>query len=218
MRRKKPEEVAIMNINDIEEVNIDYNEEPLTAIFKKQEALEEKYKPLEEKQGVGYGLLQGRPFDINHICSQELLKNLTWRIVEELTEATTAHSREHFEEEMVDALHFLVALAINVNISPEDIVPNKEGNKFDHLFKNNRAISNPYWIIQKLGLAMNCLKQKPWKQTHILTDEQKLKEYIIEAFYEFGSFCRSSRLSSYKVYFIYFKKHTVNTFRINSGY
>lgn len=202
-----------MNVNDVE-VKVDSGD-MLEAIFKRQEELEQKYRSVEERQGVGYGLLNGQEFNIDHIRSQELLKNFAWRVVEELTEATDAHDRMHFVEELIDALHFLVSLALVVDLKPSEIVAENFLDKLEYLSRGDGSV---YGIIQQIGLAMNCLKQKPWKQTHILTDTAKLKTHIQLAFYEFMGFCRESGISPTIVYEVYFKKNTVNHFRLRSGY
>jgi len=218
-----------MNINDVtaEEVNgFKVEVDKLEAIFSRQEELEEKYRPIEERQGVGYGLLKDRKFDLNHTNSQELLKNFAWRVVEELTEATTAHDPMHKHEETIDALHFLVGLALLAGVTPKEIIAERllDPAHPDMLVTllschtTGDAKPNPYRIVEQLGLAMNCLKQKPWKQTHILTDANKFRKHIIYAFHEFGQFCVDSGMNSDLVYDVYFKKASVNAFRQRSNY
>ena len=73
-----------MNVKDVSK-ETDKPKDKLIAIFEKQKSLMEKYHVIEEEQGVGYGLIKGRKFDIDDIYSQELLKNFAWRVDEELT-------------------------------------------------------------------------------------------------------------------------------------
>ena len=44
-------------------------------------------------------------------------------------------------------------------------------------------------ITEEIGEAMNCLKNKPWKQTQIETDEVHYLEEIVDAFHFFIELC-----------------------------
>lgn len=213
-----------MNVNDVEFEAPEGDR--LILIFEKQKSLMDKYHEIEESQGVGFGLLQGRGFNIDETRSQELAKNFAWRFVEEVTEATVCIDthHDHFLEELADALHFLTELCILVDVPPEVIVngiydKDKHEDFFDSLFytPDENISANPYFSIQHLGLAMNCLKQKPWKQTHILTDQEKFRIHIRDTY---RTFCKY--LSCYatvgEMYDYYFRKNKVNQFRQSSNY
>lgn len=218
-----------MNVNDI---NLETLEgDKLELIFARQKELMEKYHHIEESQGVGYGILQGRKLDLNEIRSQCLLKDFAWRVTEEITEAMDAldsDDKTHFKEELADALHFLTELCLKAGVTPDMILENwvtkpKDGvDKFDALLSpilvsDKTAFSHPYPTIHFLGLAMNCLKQKPWKKTHILTDVKKFQGYLVEAY---QNFCRLLRYysNSQEMFDFYFKKSKVNDFRIKTNY
>ena len=213
-----------MNVNDVESERPEGDK--LKLIFARQKELKEKYHHVEESQGVGYGVLQGQKFNINEIRSQCLLKDLAWRVVEEITEATQAHvnhDETHFREELADALHFLTELCIQVDIGPAmiaaDVIVDKGGDYLDNLFytPNITKSNNPYNTIQHIGLAMNCLKQKPWKQTHILTDVELFEDLIIDAYRAFCKYLRC-HMTADETFDYYFKKSRVNDFRIRSNY
>lgn len=213
-----------MNVDDIKKPEV--KGDRLIAIFERQKELIQKYHEIEKKSCIGYGLLTG-PFNINEQRSQELCKNFAWRITEELAETLECtEDSNHAKEEAVDALHFLVELLILVGITPKDLVPRNK-------FLNTDLLENIYIsqfckilplkkaafnIIYELGLGMNCLKQKPWKQTHVLTDEKKFKDHLIRAFSEWIIFAESLGMDPGETYSFYFRKSEVNTFRINSMY
>lgn len=220
-----------MNVNDVKgEIP---SGDKLKLIFARQAELKEKYHHIEESQGVGYGLLKGGTFDINEIRSQCLLKDLAWRVVEEITEATEAqaHNDEiHFREELADALHFLTELCIQVGIGPDQIyidpelirgyiAANPNEDSLDILFRCPYVdkSNNPYKTVEHIGLAMNCLKQKPWKQTHILTDVKKFEGHLIDAYRVFCKYLRCY-MTADTAFDFYFKKSKVNDFRIKSNY
>jgi len=213
-----------MNVKDIE-----YERPPgdkLKLIFKRQGELKEKYHHIEESQGVGYGLIKDKAFDINEIRSQMLIKDLIWRVVEEITEAHACHKERekfHFLEELADALHFLTELCIQVEIGPGQIsqgmIVDHEKDLMDNLFNviDPKISADPWWAVFHLGLAANCLKQKPWKQTHILTDVDKFDLHIVDAY---RTFCKHMAFysTSDEMFDFYFKKSKVNDFRIKSNY
>lgn len=215
-----------MNVNDVKFVRPDGD--MLELIFEKQKSLAEKYHHIEESQGVGYGLLQNQVFDINNIRSQELLKNFAWRVTEEITEATDCNPKnelDHMLEELADALHFLVELCLLVNITPDNLVEELR-NDFECPDKLTSLCSiqyptskpDPYPTVQQLGLAMNCLKNKPWKETHVLTDVEKFRKHIIFAFHEFCTYWVRCGSNNEEIYNYYFRKNKVNEFRIASKY
>ena len=73
-------------------------------------------------------------------------------------------------------------------------------------------------ITEELGEAMNCLKNKPWKQTEMLTDVDHYKEELADAFHFFIELCIISGISSEELFLLYFKKSEVNLFRQRSKY
>lgn len=104
----------------------------------------EKY--LEIERANGYIRPESYPIDINARHDQELVKSLAFRAIEELCEATNTlkirpHSQteyltdeEHFLEEMVDFLHYVLELFVVLGLSKEDLVKlyfkKSEVNKF----------------------------------------------------------------------------------------
>ena len=73
-------------------------------------------------------------------------------------------------------------------------------------------------IIEELMEAANCLKNKPWKQTHMVTDEVHYKEELIDAFHFFIELLILSGIGPEELYDFYFAKSKVNEFRQESGY
>jgi len=73
-------------------------------------------------------------------------------------------------------------------------------------------------ITEELGEAMNTLKNKPWKQSHMLTDVAHYREEISDSFHFFVELCILSGIGPYDLYEMYFKKNEVNKFRQRSNY
>lgn len=73
-------------------------------------------------------------------------------------------------------------------------------------------------ITYALNIARNCLKNKPWKQSGVMTNELLYQNMLVEAFvYMMGYYYRLG-ITPPSLYYLYFKKNMVNQFRIKSKY
>jgi len=188
----------------------DYPEDLIGAIFARQRELMDKYHHIESKNG----LLQTPdvPVDLHDRFGQARIKDMAWRMTEEFTEATDAREhREHYLEELIDALHFLVELFILSDFHPGGTLP--------QWFTNLAGqTAEPYQVIERIGCACNTLKQKPWKSSHMLTDVAKFRSHLLEAWEAFVRLMITEGLTPEDVYDLYFRKSSVNAFRIRSNY
>ena len=73
-------------------------------------------------------------------------------------------------------------------------------------------------VTEELGEAMNCLKNKSWKQTHFQTDVDHYYEELSDAFHFFIELCILSGLDAEDLYQLYYRKSKVNQFRQRSNY
>lgn len=187
-------------------------EEIQEGIFETQRNLHHKYKPIEYKSGLGLSLVKDKKFNLDDPHWQYIIKDFAWRVTEELTEAVEAKEHEneiHHIEELIDAVHFYTELLIICGYGPEDLNDN------DGFFLSVDTMRPTYY----LGIACNLLKNKPWKQTHLVTDEKRFKENLI-----LGYNILTWSIVEYAVkdwdnlYMIYHKKSLVNQFRQNTNY
>jgi len=232
-----------MNIDDVQSPALD-GRDRLELIFERQRELTEKYGPIEMSNGVGRGLIFGTSFHIDDLRWQYLMKDYAWRITEEIAEATDAMDHpDHLWEEAIDALHFLVELLITANVSIADVLANSDASAYltdrtdgvadslDRMFgwagyrpgprpRRMRFVVkiNAYRVVEHLGLAMNCLKNKPWKQTQMETDATRFKLHLSLAFQSWVKFAILIGMDAGSVYDVYFRKFEVNKFRQRSGY
>lgn len=72
--------------------------------------------------------------------------------------------------------------------------------------------------IEEISEATNCLKNKPWKTTPVLTDQEHYFEEMADAFHFFVRWAIKSGLTADDLYRLYFKKSEVNKFRQESHY
>lgn len=211
-----------MNINDVDEKAVAQGD-MLVAIFGKQRELMEKYKDIE---GDNSFLKDATiPVNIDDCKGQALLKDFFWRITEEMAEAMEAYgNREHLQEELADALHFFVEMMILAGVNPEEFTTSGNKDRLQVLFEENAnakfygTMENLANAVISLGLAANCLKNKPWKQTQMKTDKVKFYNCLTEAFERFIGLCIRAGFNSQSLYEVYFKKNKVNQFRQESKY
>ena len=120
-----------MNVKDFEHIQIP-DGDMLGMIFTAQAVLIERYHNIEKGRGAivvepqNYGKLDNR-------FLQWRLKDLAFRCIEELTEATNTLKNKpwkqsevptdavHFYEEVADALHFFIEFCITAGMSAEDL-------------------------------------------------------------------------------------------------
>lgn len=73
-------------------------------------------------------------------------------------------------------------------------------------------------ITEEIGEAMNCLKNKPWKQTQIETDVAHYQEELIDGLHFYVELLILSGFDADSAAQMYFKKSQVNQFRQRSKY
>jgi len=104
----------------------------LAGIFMGQRELMAKYHDIERKRGAL--TVDGEDFgELDHRLVQWRLKDLAYRTVEEIAEATNClknkpwkvsevtTDRIHFYEELADAFHFFIELCITAGMDAEDL-------------------------------------------------------------------------------------------------
>ena len=178
-------------------------------IFQKQKELKFMYEP-EAKE-----LFEN--FDIDCFEDQELFKKYCWRITEELTEAEEAHfkekdSKEHVQEELIDALNFSIELMLLYGWSEKDYEPVP----FSHF--GTGILNRTGATIYSLGLTAICLKNRQWRRSQYLVDlfifEKRFKKFLAGGYRQlleaFGSDLAIRRAWSLK--------YQVNLFRIQTNY
>jgi hypothetical protein len=164
-----------MNIEDSTHVDVQEVKDPMKHVFDKQLELMNKYKEIEG--------LPDWPLNLDLAEHQKIIKDFKQRGMEEIAEAIEGFRHNeflHYQEELIDALHFFVELAI------------LSGAKWDtfkyHAYKkaDKQNINGIYYrtgvLTEKWGLLMNTLKNKPWKQSQVLTDQRKYNILLNDAF------------------------------------
>ena len=118
-----------MNTLDIKNV-FEIEGDKLDLLFEGQKRLKKRYDPIERKKGI---YVPDLPMDINSCRNQYYLKELFYRIVTELVEASECLKSkpwkvseilvdvDHLKEEISDSFHFFLELCICLGIAPEEL-------------------------------------------------------------------------------------------------
>lgn len=203
----------------------------LQAIFTRQKSLMDKYHDIELKSGLMQ--TEDCPVSLDDKRGQARIKDFSWRVTEELGEALDAKAtKDHYQEELIDGLHFLTELTIlagkdyNTLLPPdaahhcedhlEDLVEKARENIFQNVGSNLN-----YWVskfIENLGMMCNCLKNKPWKQSMMKTDRNAFYRRLAEVWVLYITLLVVSGMDADRIATTYLKKSQVNKFRIRSAY
>jgi len=208
-----------MNVNDADVKGLVIPKTPfeqIKGIFARQAELHEKYKGIEEGNGLGLGFVVGRPFSIDDPVWQYIIKDYAWRVTEEITEAIEAadHSKVHLVEELIDALHFYTEMLILCDIQPTHFEKYTPRPTVDLVKDPLQMLNTTYHI----GIACNLLKNKPWKNTHVLTDWNRFVSSMVLGYVSLLNTIFHHVGSMEALYVFYHKKALVNVFRQNSNY
>lgn len=213
-----------MNITHAEHEEV--TGDKLIAIFNRQKELMEKYHDIEARSGLMQ--TEDCPVDLNDKRGQARIKDFAWRVTEELGEAIDALESEdsdHYKEELVDGLHFLTEMTILTGFALIDIIPDRQmGNDFlDEICGVNPMAFKltleelVYEFVKDLGMMCNCLKNKAWKQTNMLTDKEAFLIKLRRVWCDYGLIL-ASEMTPEEVADMYLRKSQVNKFRQRSNY
>lgn len=218
-----------MNINHAveEEVKGDL----LKAIFDRQKSLMGKYHDIELKSGLLQ--IEDCPVNLDDKRGQARIKDFSWRVTEELGEALDAKTnREHYQEELIDGLHFLTELTVLAGKDYDTILPiDTPVYDEDHLrdlVENAHEViyrklnyTLDFWVsrfIEQLAMMCNCLKNKPWKQSMMKTDQEAFYNRLAEVWVCYIAILAISGMRAEDIANVYLKKSQVNQFRQRSNY
>jgi len=213
-------------------VNIkDFSSQPssekLLDIFFHQNELMKTYYDIEESNGVYAPTEQ---LNLDMMKDQLRLKDFAWRITEELGEALEAllnHPNSiHMEEEISDALHFLTEFSIMVKYRPGETLEQlydlaEDSHQYSTAFKERTFASMCYrvgYFTMRLAIVCNTLKNKPWKQTQMITDKNYFYEMLRLTWIAFIQLCIVAEIEPQDLFDLYFRKMQVNQFRQRSNY
>lgn len=169
---------------------------------------------------------------------QLLIKDFFGRAVEEMAEAFEHKDPILYQEECIDALHFMTETLLLLPKGPERfrawlglVEGSPEVMDFLYMGKMNFVIASQqqggnntdmswFWLTTYwLKLAGNALRNKAWKQTEVLANSEVFYNHFFTAYRFFiqGLMWRIG-WTPQELLWNYYKKNQVNRFRIKSKY
>lgn len=187
-----------------------------------------------KKQFLEYEKIEGiddwEEYDFSIDCSNDQMKfkdMLQIRCIEELTEATHAlDNKEHFYEEITDALNFFLSaycmLGVDLHLfkNPEQMfdsflrVKIDIDNHFDTYLMKNMF----YDIVDDIGDLCNLLKNRPWAQSNYLVSMFDFDIRLHKLWETFWHVIATLIKTKEEVFEMFERKYLVNKWRINTGY
>jgi hypothetical protein len=213
-----------MNIDDVNsQVKID--DSLMGQVIVHRALVRQKYDIIEARNGI---MIPLEPYDLNDYRLQIRVKDLFWRATEELAEAVeawTEPTRNHFNEELADAFHFFVEACCLTECLWDDtkiaVIQEDCWQGLDRALPRSSFESFEMYcfsFVTQMGLAANCLKNKPWKQTQMMTDQVKFRIIMDRAWAYFCYMLSASRLKFPEFCDLVLRKGEVNKFRQRSNY
>ena len=204
----------------------------LNAIFSRQKELMTKYHDIEARSGLMQ--TEDCPVNLDDKRGQARIKDFAWRVTEEVGEALDAlyvhNDFVHFQEELIDGLHFLTELSVladfNCNKLAEITKCEADDDILDKTFEFFKTFNDKdanelnaliTQLILHLGMTCNCLKNKPWKQTNMITDKPAFYDNLTKVWLSYLKLL-FKYMTPDEVTDIYLKKSQVNKFRQRSNY
>ena len=191
----------------------------LEAIFARQRELMEKYHDIELRSGLMQ--TEDCPVNLDDKRGQARIKDFAWRVTEEVGEALDAYCQGdmvHFKEELIDGLHFLTELTIlsdvKLNNTLEELIEFNEPSYEPDYNMLAKAITD---LVMELGMMCNCLKNKPWKQTNMVTDKVMFNVQLGKVWNRYIRIL-CMYMDADEITNTYLRKSQVNKFRQRSNY
>jgi hypothetical protein len=180
----------------------------LKVIVEKQRPLMERFREIEARNGM---VIVTVPCDMQSYLGQIEMRRLAWCIQEELCEAcfeamAPIPRSEKIFEEVIDALHFLAEFLIVTGYDQKPFY-NSESFEFVGFLE----------VMVDLGMAINLLKNKPWKQTLKEFDDVHFHLRFGKFIYGLDHVIRAMGLNDEELMRFYESKHKENVRRIESG-
>lgn len=98
------------------------------------------------------------------------------------------------------------------------VVDTTDFGNLDYRFTQWRIKDLAFRAIEELTEATNTLKNKPWKQSEVATDQTHFYEELADALHFFIELCITAGMTAEDLARIYHRKHAVNEFRQRSNY
>lgn len=98
------------------------------------------------------------------------------------------------------------------------VVPDKIPVEINSYLGQDQIRQRFFWAIIEISEALDCLKNKAWKQTMVEVDVEHYREEIADALHFFIEGCILAGITASDLFSLYMRKSEVNLFRQRSKY
>lgn len=211
----------------------------LDLIFQHQAEVRCRFRDVERSNGIHCP----DDVDLNAVRDQDHLKSMGMRVILELVEALDCITQlpesidiDHLKEELADALHFLAEIFVDVKVSADEALSLLEIpvstaiDKLGVLFEESSHDTDPglnwytlmdlhtLYVIRDMTKSLECLKNKPWKVSNVLTDVNRMKYLLAVSLKSFVRLCIVAGMNADELFSYYMRKNKVNHWRIDTKY
>lgn len=211
-----------MNTNDFTPLEYEtIKPTPWSFMFREQEHIFRRYMITE-----GIPNWDAHDFSIDCLEDQEIFKDfLMNRVVEEITEATVDLDHpDHFLEEIVDALNFLLEAYIIYgwnysNLGAWTTAPDIFEEVIDYFRQEPDDLHQMcYRVVEAIGACTNLLKNRKWKSSQYLVDLLLFEERFKEVWTAFNVLCVMLGITEKRLFEVWSQKLQCNIFRLETRY
>lgn len=154
---------------------------------------------------------------ISDLRDNVIAKAMIWggRVIPEYTNGTT------HKLDLVELYRELIqeADSDNLNVSPlSEEVLYSCGRRYNSSDTQSLYKKMLWDVTHHLNIARNFLKNKPWKQSQMMTNEEAFQESLVRGFIAMMGLFYAMGLDYNSIYILYFRKNLTNRFRIRSKY
>lgn len=150
---------------------------------------------------------------ISDLRDNVIAKAMIWggRVIPEYTNGTT------HKLDLVELYRELIQEADNVSPLSEEVLYSC-GRRYNSSDTQSLYKKMLWDVTHHLNIARNFLKNKPWKQSQMMTNEEAFQESLVKGFIAMMGLFYAMGLDYNSMYIIYFRKNLTNRFRIRSKY
>ena len=98
------------------------------------------------------------------------------------------------------------------------VVPDKVPVEINSYLGQDQIRQRFFWAIVEMAEALDCLKNKAWKQTMVEVDVDHFREEVADALHFFVEGCILAGITASDLFSLYMRKSEVNLFRQRSKY
>lgn len=113
---------------------------------------------------------------------------------------------------------FTEALAIEYSIDYDRVNAYTPGFHYMNVYTHDVEVFHLWQVTYQLNIARNLLKNRPWKQTQVMSKEVDYQEAIVKSFLMYLGFLTINGFDDRSLFILFYRKQQLNLWRQRTGY